>query len=174
MQTPTEQPPSPPPKAPPARRLRPERIFVIAERAFCAALALAGAFLLRGPDGSVDPAAFHARMGAGPSWGHGVLLAALLLGLAAELDLLGLVVAAPLARLVHGRRATPRQSACMRFAAQTAFAALAVIGPLVAPTVFPSANGWVRTAFFAALALPIGLSVADFARNREPKAEVRP
>ena len=79
MQTPTEQPPSPNPEAPPARLLRPERIFVVAEGVFCAALALAGAFLLRGPDGPVDPAALHVRIGAGPSWGRGVLLAALLM-----------------------------------------------------------------------------------------------
>ena len=90
-----------------------------------------------------------------------VAIAALLLGLAAELDLLGRVVAAPLARIVHGRRATQRQSACMRFAAQTAFAALVVIGPLVAPTVFPSFHGWELAAFLAALALPIGRSIAD-------------
>ena len=161
MQTPTEQNPSPNPEASPARRLRREWIFVVAEGAFCASLALLGAFLLHGPDGSVDPAAFRERMNAGPSWGRGVLLAALLLGLAAELDLLGRVVAAPLARIVHGRRATPRQSACMRFAAQTAFAALVVIGPLVAPTVFPSFHGWELAAFLVALALPIGCSIAD-------------
>lgn len=174
MHTPTAQPPSPNPDAPPTRRLRTERIFVVAEGAFCAALALVGAFLLRGPDGPVDLAALHERMGAGPSWGRGVLLAALLLGLGAELDLLGRVIAIPLARIVHGRRATPRQSAFLRLVAQAAFAALAVIGPLIAPDVFPSAHGWVWPAFFAALALPIGLSVADFARNCEPKAEVRP
>lgn len=161
MHTPTEQNPSPNPEAPPGRWLRPDRIVIVAEGAFCASLALLGAFLLRGPDGSVDPAAFRERMNAGPSWGHGVLLAALLLGLAAELDLLGRVVAAPLARIVHGRRATPRQSACMRFAAQTAFAALVVIGPLVAPTVFPSFHGWELAAFLVALALPIGCSIAD-------------
>ena len=161
MHPPTEQPPSPNPEAPPARRRRPERIFVIAEGVFCTALALLGAILLRGPDGPFDPAAFRERMNAGPFWGHGVLLAALLLGLAAELDLLGRVVAAPLARIVHGRRATPRQSACVRFAAQTAFAALVVIGPLVAPTVFPSFHGWELAAFLVALALPIGCSIAD-------------
>ena len=122
---------------------------------------LVGVFLLHGPDGLVDPAAFHERMGAGPSWGRGVLIAALLLGLAAEFDLLGRVVAVPLARIVHGRRATPRQSACVRFAAQTAFAALVVIGPLVAPTVFPSFHGWELAVFLVALALPIGRSIAD-------------
>ena len=168
MHKPIEQPPSPNPEAPAGRRLRPERIFVVAEGVFCAALALFGVFLLRGPDGPVDPAALHARMAAGPSWGRGVLIAALLLGLVTEFDLLGRLVAVPLTRIVHGRRATPRQSARLRFAA------LAVIGPLVAPTVFPSANGWVWPAFFAALAVPIGLSAADFARNCEPKAEVRP
>lgn len=161
MHPPTEIPPSPNPEAPPARRRRPERIFVIAEGVFCAALVLVMAFLLHGPDGPFDPAAFRERMNAGPSWGRGVLLAALLLGLAAELDLLGRVVAAPLARIVHGRRATPRQSACMRFAAQTAFAALVVIGPLVAPTVFPSFHGWELAVFLVALALPIGCSIAD-------------
>lgn len=161
MQTPTEQNPSPNPEAPPGRWLRPDRIVIVAEGGFCAALALLGAFLLHGPDGSVDPAAFRERMNAGPSWGRGVLLAALLLGLAAELDLLGRIVAAPLARIVHGRCATPRQSACMRFAAQTAFAALVVIGPLVAPTVFPSFHGWELAAFLVALALPIGRSIAD-------------
>ena len=161
MQTPTEQPPSPDPEAPPASRLRAERIFIVSEGVFCAVLALFGAFLPRGPDGPIDPVALHARMGAWPSWGRGVLLAALLLGLAAELDLLGRVVAAPLARIVHGRRATPRQSACMRFAAQTAFAALVVIGPLVAPTVFPSFHGWEFAVFLVALALPIGRSIAD-------------
>lgn len=161
MHTPTEQSPSPNPEASPARRLRRERIIVVAEGVFCAALALVGVFLLHGPDGPVDPAAFRERMNAGPSWGRGVLLAVLLLGLAAELDLLGRVVAAPLARIVHGRRATPRQSACMRFAAQTVFAALVVIGPLVAPTVFPSFHGWELAAFLVALALPIGHSIAD-------------
>ena len=161
MHTPTEQNPSPNPEASPARRRRPERIFIVAEGVFCAALVLVIAFLLHGPDGPFDPAALHTQMDAGPSWGRGVLLAALLLGLAAELDLLGRVVAAPLARIVHGRCATPRQSACMRFAAQTAFAALVVIGPLVAPTVFPSFHGWELAAFLVALALPIGRSIAD-------------
>ena len=174
MQTPTEQPPSPNPEAPPARRLRTERIFVVAEGVFCAVLALVGAFLLRGSDGAVDPAALHERIGAGPSWGRGVLLAALLLGLAAELDLLGRVIAVPLARIVHGRPTTPRQSALLRLVAQAAFVALAVIGPLVAPNAFPSAHGWVWPAFFAALALPIGLSVADFAWNCEQKEEILP
>ena len=79
MHTPIEQTPSPPPETPPARRQRTGQIFVIAEGAFCAALALAGAFLLRGPNGPVDPAALHVRIGAGPSWGRGVLLAALLM-----------------------------------------------------------------------------------------------
>ena len=161
MHAPTEQPPSPNPDAPPARRLRRERIYVVAEGVFCTALALLWAILLRGPDGPVDPAALHAQMDAGPSWGRSVLLAVLMLGLAAELDLLGRVIAAPLARIVHGRHATPQQSACLRLVAQTAFTALVVIGPLVAPTVFPSAHGWVRAAFFAALALPIGHSIAD-------------
>ena len=161
MQTPTEQPPSPNPEAPPARRLRREWIFVVAEGVFCAALALVGVFLLHGPDGPFDPAAFRERMNAGPSWGHGVLLAALLLGLAAEFDLLGRVIAAPLARIVHGRHATPQQSACLRLVAQTAFTALVVIGPLVAPTVFPSFHGWKLAAFLVALALPIGRSIAD-------------
>lgn len=173
MHTPNEQPPSPNTDSP-TRRLRRERIFVVAEGVFCTSLALVGVFLLHGPDGSVDPAAFRERMNAGPSLGRGVLLAALLLGLVAEFDLLGRVVAVPLARIVHGRRATPRQSAFLRLVAQAAFAALAVIGPLVVPNVFPSAHGWVRPAFFATLALPIGLSVANFARSCETKAEVRP
>ena len=161
MHPPTEQPPSPNPEAPPARRLRQERIVIAVELLFCASLALVGVFLLHGPDGLVDPVVFRERMNAGPSWGRGVLLAALLLGLAAELDLLGRVIAVPLARIIHGRRATPRQSAGLRLVAQTAFAALAVIGPLVAPNVFPSSHGWVRVAFFVALALPIGCSIAD-------------
>ena len=161
MHAPTEQSPSPNPEAPPERWLRREQVIVVAEGVFCAALALVGVFLLHGPDGPVDPAAFRERMNAGPSWGRGVLLAALLLGLAAELDLLGRVVAAPLSRIVHGRRATQRQSAGLRLVAQTAFAALAVIGPLVAPTVFPSFHGWILTAFLVALALPIGRSIAD-------------
>ena len=152
MQTPTEQLPSPNPEVPLARRLRPERIFVVAEGAFCAALALVGVFLLHGPDGPFDPAAFRERMNAGPSWGRGVLLAALLLGLAAELDLLGRFVATPLARLVHGRRATPRQAALLRLVAQAAFAALAVIGPPVAPNVFPSFHGWELAVFLVAFA----------------------
>ena len=79
MHTPTEQPPSPNPEAPPARLLRPERIFTIAEGGFCAALAVVGTILLRGPNGPVDPVAFRERMNAGPSWGRGVLLAALLM-----------------------------------------------------------------------------------------------
>ena len=161
MHTPTEQPPSPNPEASPARRLRREQIIVVAEGVFCASLALVGVFLLHGPDGPFDPAAFRERMNAGPSWGRGVLLAALLLGLAAELDLLGRVIAVPLARIIHGRRATPRQSAGLRLVAQTAFAALVVIGPLVAPTVFPSFHGWELAAFLVALALPIGRSIAD-------------
>lgn len=161
MQTPTEQLPSPNPETPPAKRLRRERIFVIAEGVFCAALVLVMAFRLHGPDGPFDPAAFRERMNAGPSWGRGVLLAALLLGLAAELDLLGRVVAAPLARIVHGRHAAPQQSACLRLVAQTAFTALVVIGPLVAPTVFPSFHGWELAVFLVALALPIGRSIAD-------------
>ena len=45
--------------------------------------------------------------------------------------------------------------------AQTAFAALVVIGPLVAPTVFPSFHGWELAVFLVALALPIGRSIAD-------------
>ena len=79
MQPPTEQPLSSNPEVPAGRRLRPERIFVVAEGAFCAALALVGVFLLHGPDGPFDPAAFRERMNAGPSWGRGVLLAALLM-----------------------------------------------------------------------------------------------
>lgn len=78
MQTPTEQPPSPNTDSP-TRRLRRERIFVVAEGVFCASLALVGVFLLHGPDGPFDPAAFRERMNAGPSWGRGVLLAALLM-----------------------------------------------------------------------------------------------
>ena len=64
---------------PPERRLRREWIFVVAEGAFCAALALVGVFLLHGPDGPVDPTAFRERMGAGPSGGRSVLLAALMM-----------------------------------------------------------------------------------------------
>ena len=79
MHTPTEQPPSSNPEAPPERWLRREQVIVVAEGAFCAALALFGVFLLRGPDGPFDPAAFRERMNAGPSWGRGVLLAALLM-----------------------------------------------------------------------------------------------
>ena len=79
MQTPTEQPPSPNPETPPARRQRTGQIFVISEGAFCAALAVVGTILLRGPNGPVDPVAFRERMNAGPSWGRGVLLAALLM-----------------------------------------------------------------------------------------------
>ena len=141
--------------------MRQEWIVIAVELLFCAALALVGVFLLHGPDGPFDPAAFRERMNAGPSWGRGVLLAVLLLGLAAELDLRGRFGAVPLARIVHGRRATPRQSAGLRLVAQTAFAALVVIGPLVAPTVFPSFHGWILAAFLVALALPIGRSIAD-------------
>lgn len=79
MQTPTELPPSPNPEVPPARRLRQEWIVIAVELLFCAALALVGVFLLHGPDGPFDPAAFRERMNAGPSWGRGVLLAALLM-----------------------------------------------------------------------------------------------
>ncbi len=165
MQTPTEQPPSPNLEAPPARRLRPERIFVVAEGVFCAALALFGVFLLRGPDGPVDPAALHARMAAGPSWGRGVLIAALLLGLAAEFDLLGRLVAAPLARIVRGRYATARQSARLRLAAQIAVVATIAIWMAVKPEAFPHPHGWIRFAVPAALVLPFGLSVADCRRG---------
>ena len=79
MQTPTEQPSSTNHEAPSARRLRREQVIVVAEGVFCTALALLGAILLRGPDGPFDPAAFRERMNAGPSWGRGVLLAALLM-----------------------------------------------------------------------------------------------
>lgn len=79
MHTPTEQNPSPNSEAPPARQVRREQVIVVAEGAFCAALALVGVFLLHGPDGPVDPAAFRERMNAGPSWGRGVLLAALMM-----------------------------------------------------------------------------------------------
>ena len=166
MQTPTEQPPSPNPEAPAARRLRPERIFVVAEGVFYAALALVGAFLLRGPDGPVDPVALHARMGAWPCWGRGVLLAALLLGLAAEFDLLGRLFAIPLSRIVHGRRATARQSARLRLAAQIAVVAIVAIWMAVKPEAFPHPIGWIRFAVPAAIVLPIILSAADCAQSR--------
>ena len=165
MQTPTEQPPSPNPEAPPARRRRPERIFVIAEGAFCAALALDGAFLLRGPDGPVDPAALHARMAAGPSWGRGVLLAVLLLGLAAELDLLGRFVAVPFARIVRGRYATARQSARLRLAAQVAVVAIVALWMAVKPEAFPHPIGWIRFAVPATIVFPVILSVVDCRRG---------
>jgi hypothetical protein len=161
MQTPTEQPPSPSPEAPPAGRLRPERKIVIAELAFCAAFAVAGAILLRRPDRMFDPAALHEWFSARSAWTRVILSATMLVCLAAELDLLGRVIAAPLARIVHGRHATPQQSACLRLVAQTAFTALVVIGPLVAPTVFPSFHGWILAVFLVALALPIGRSIAD-------------
>lgn len=162
MQTPTEQPPSPNPEAPAGRRLRPERIFVVAEGVFCAALALFGVFLLRGPDGPVDPAALHARMAAGPSWGRGVLIAALLLGLAAEFDLLGRFVAVPFARIVRGRYATARQSARLRLAAQVAVVA---IWMTVKPDAFPHPIGWIRFAVPAAIVFPVILSVVDCRRG---------
>ena len=172
MQPPTEQPPSPNPEAPPARRLRQERIVIAVELLFCASLALVGVFLLHGPDGPFDPAAFRERMNSGPSWGRGVLLAPLLLGLAAELDLLGRFVATPLARLVHGRRATGRQTADCRIAVQAFLLALVGIGPLIAPNVFPAPHGWGWAAILAALALPIGLSVVERARNRHARCPI--
>lgn len=169
MHTPTDQNPSPNPEASPARRRRREQIIVVAEGVFCAALALAGAFLLRGPNGPVDPAALHARMGAGPFCGRGVLLAALLLCLTAEFDLLGRFLAGPLARMVHGRTATGRQTADCRIAVQAFLLALVGIGPLIAPNVFPAPHGWGLAAILAALALPIGLSVVERARNRHAR-----
>ncbi len=165
MHTPTERTPSLNPEAPPARRLRQERIVIAVELLFCASLALVGVFLLHGPDGLVDPAAFHERMGAGPSWGRGVLLAVLLLGLAVEFDLLGRFVAAPLERIVHGRYATARQSARLRLAAQIAVVAIVAIWMAVKPEAFPQPHGWIRFAVPAALVLPFGLSVADCRRG---------
>lgn len=165
MQTPTEQPPSPNPEAPPARRQRPERIFVIAEGVFCAALVLVMAFLLHGPDGPFDPAVFRERMNAGPSWGRGVLLAALLLGLAAEFDLLGRFVAVPFARIVRGRYATARQSARLRLAAQVAVVAIVALWMAVKPDAFPHPIGWIRFAVPAAIVFPVILSVVDCRRG---------
>ena len=167
MQTPTEQPPSPNPETPPARRKRTGQIFVIAEGSFCAVLALFGVFLLRGPDGPVDPAALHARMAAGPSWGRGVLIAALLLGLAAEFDLLGrfVAVAVPFARIVRGRYATARQSARLRLAAQVAVVAIVALWMAVKPDAFPHPIGWIRFAVPAAIVLPVILSVVDCRRG---------
>lgn len=165
MHKPIEQPPSSNTEAPPTRRLRPERNIVIAEGAFCAVLALIGAFFLRGPDGPVDPAALHARMGAGPSWGRGVLIAALLLGLAAEFDLLGRFVAVPFARIVRGRYATARQSARLRLAAQVAVVAIVALWMAVKPDAFPHPIGWIRFAVPAAIVFPVILSVVDCRRG---------
>ena len=165
MQPPTEQPPSPNLEAPAARRLRPERIVVVAELVFCAALALLGAFLLRGPDGPVDPVALHARMGAWPCWGRGVLIAALLLGLAAEFDLLGRFVAVPFVRIVRGRYATARQSARFRLAAQVAVVAIVALWMAVKPDAFPHPIGWIRFAVPAAIVFPVILSVVDCRRG---------
>jgi len=165
MQPPTEPPPSPNPKAPSARRLRKERIFVIAEGAFCAALVLVMAFLLHGPDGPFDPAAFRERMNAGPSWGRGVLIAALLLGLAAEFDLLGRFVAVPFARIVRGRYATARQSARLRLAAQVAVVAIVALWMAVKPEAFPHPIGWIRFAVPAAIVSPMILSAVDCRRG---------
>lgn len=165
MHLPTEIPPSPNPEAPPARRRRPERIFVIAEGAFCAALVLVMAFLLHGPDGPFDPAAFRERMNAGPSWGRGVLIAALLLGLAAEFDLLGRFVAVPFARIVRGRYATARQSARLRLAAQVAVVAIVTLWMAVKPDAFPHPIGWIRFAVPAAIVFPVILSVVDCRRG---------
>jgi len=165
MYPPTEQPPSPNPEAPPARRLRQERIVIAVELLFCAALALFGVFLLRGPDGPVDPAALHARMAAGPSWGRGVLIAALLLGLAAEFDLLGRFVAVPFARIVRGRYATARQSARLRLAAQVAVVAIVALWMAVKPDAFPHPIGGIRFAVPAAIVFPVILSVVDCRRG---------
>ena len=165
MHTPTEQNPSPNPEAPPGRWLRPDRIVVVAEGVFCAALALFGAFLLRGPDRPVDPAALHARMGAGPSWGRGILLAALLLGLDAAFDLLGRVIAVQFARIVRGRYATARQSARLRLAAQIAVVAIVAIWMAVKPEAFPQPHGWIRFAVPAAIVFPVILSVVDCRRG---------
>ena len=104
-------------------------------------------------------------MNAGPSWGRSVLLAVLLLGLAAELDLLGRVVAAPLARIVHGRRATPRQSARLRLAAQVAVVAIVALWMAVKPDAFPHPIGWIRFAVPAAIVFPVILSVVDCRRG---------
>lgn len=164
MQTPTEQPPSSNTEAP-TRRLRPGRIVIVAELGFCAVLAIAGVFLLRGPDGPVDPAALHARMAAGPSWGRGVLIAALMLGLAAEFDLLGRFVAVPFARIVRGRYATARQSARLRLAAQVAVVAIVALWMAVKPDAFPHPIGWIRFAVPAAIVFPVILSVVDCRRG---------
>ena len=166
MQTPIEQPPSPNPETQPARRLLPERNIVIAELAFCAAFAVAGAILLRRPDGMFDPAALHEWFSARSAWTRGILRAAMLVCLAVEFDLLGRFLAGPLARMVHGRKATGRQTAGCRIAVQAFLLALIGIGPLVAPNVFPAPHGWGWVAILGALALPLGLSVVERARNR--------
>ena len=165
MQTPTEQAPSPNPEATPTR-WRSERIVVAAEGVFCAVLALLGAFLLRGPDGPVDPAALHARMAAGPSWGRGVLIAALLLGLAAEFDLLGRFVAVSFVRIVRGRYATARQSARFRLAAQVAVVAIVALWMAVKPDAFPHPIGWIRFAVPAAIVFPVILSASGCTQSR--------
>ena len=165
MQTPIEQPSLPNPEAPPASRLRAERIFIVSEGGFCAVLALFGAFLLHGPNGPVDPAALRERMSAWPCWSRGVLLAALLLGLVAEFGLLGRLFAIPLSRIVHGRYATARQSARLRLAAQVAVVAIVALWMAVKPDAFPHPIGWIRFAVPAAIVFPVILSVVDCRRG---------
>ena len=166
MQTTTEQPSSPKPETPPSGRLRPERNIVIVELAFCAAFAAAAAILLRRPDGTFDPAALHEWFSARSAWSRVILSTAMLVCLAVEFDLLGRFLAGPLARMVHGRKATRLQTAGCRIAIQAFLLALIGIGPLVAPNVFPAPHGWGWVAILGALALPLGLSVVESRRNR--------
>lgn len=168
MNTTDFQSPSLNPEAPSARRLRPERIFVAAELVFCATLVVAAAILLRRPDGTFDPAALHEWFSARPAWTRVILSAAMLVCLAVEFDLLGRFLAGPLARMVHGRKATRRQTASCRIAVQAFLLALIGIGPLIAPNVFPAPHGWGWVAILAALALPLGLSVVEWARKSDP------
>ena len=155
---------------------RPERIFVIAELVYCMAFALFGVFLLFGPDGLMDdPRALIKRVHAWPHWGRNVLLGAELVCLAAEFDLLGRFIAVPLARIIHGRRATPRQTARLRLVTQVAVVALIAILMTVKPDAFPRpSSGWCVVAILVVVALPICLSAVASMRKRRPDAEKLP
>lgn len=160
---------------PPTMWRRPERIFVIAELVYCMAFALFGVFLLFGPDGPMDPRALIERVHTWPHWGRNVLLGAELVCLAAEFDLLGRFIAVPLARIVHGRRATPRQTARLRLVTQVAVVALIAILMAVKPDAFPRpSSGWCVVAILVVVALPICLSAVASMRKRRPDAEKLP
>lgn len=133
-----------------------------------AAVALLAFFTLRGPDGSFDPANLSARVNAMPRWAHGALTAALLAVFAIEFDFLGRIIASLFGRMTFGRNATPHRLALVRLVVQTCLLLVIMLGPFVAPRVFPAFHGWFALAVFAALALPTALSVWELCSGAVP------